>query len=184
MIGERLARYFEIPGIAMLVLHHEFRDGRARPSGPAFGLALTPTGRVRLALVPRSHRFRVDVIEAQGMSHLVPLDRRGEFAERPSFHAVEDLGHRGLGDAEIGGDLILRPAEHGQVHGAAFARANPRARVVTVLPATATSTARRQAHGVLRLEARADRGRTTCWPVNASHRVTVAWTYVGSISIA
>ena len=113
------------------------------------------------------------------MSHLVPLDRRGEFAERPSFHAVEDLGHRGLGDAEIGGDLMLRPAEHGQVHGAEFARANPRARVVTVLPATATSTARRQAHGVLRLEARADRGRTTCWPVNASPRVTVAWTCVG-----
>ena len=74
MIGERLARYFEIPGIAMLVLHHEFRDGRARPSGPAFGLALTPTGRVRLALVPRSHRFRVEC--DRGAGYVAPCAAR------------------------------------------------------------------------------------------------------------
>ena len=35
MIGERLARYFEIPGIAMLVLHHEFAATVAPgPPGP------------------------------------------------------------------------------------------------------------------------------------------------------
>ena len=89
------------------------------------------------------------MIEPQGVPRPLPADGVRELAEHAQLGTGKEFRDRRLTDPEVGGDLMMRPAEHGEFHRAEIACANPRARFVAPVPAPATATARRGAHRAL-----------------------------------
>jgi hypothetical protein len=84
LVSERFPCLVQIPRIAMLVFYDEFRDGRPG-AGTTLCLTLTSPSRVRLALVPCSKGLGVEVVQAERLSRLLPLNGIGEFAQETGF---------------------------------------------------------------------------------------------------
>ena len=141
-IGQRLPGFVEIAGIAVLVLDDDLGDGRPRTAGAALRLPLAAARGVGFALFPGAHRFGKHALESQGVSRLLPTDGLSQFAQHARLEAREQLGHRRLTDAQLRGDLMLRPAEDGQFHRPQLPRAHSRAGFMAALPASTTSTTR------------------------------------------
>jgi hypothetical protein len=126
-------------------------------------------------------RLTKQVLELPRLLGLVARDSRDVVAHPPVIHAPQDLGHGGLAHAERARDVVLAAAFRGELHDLLLALANAQPRFASALSAATAGPP--GAHRALR--AAVGRPRAVARrPVNASHRVIVACTYRGSMSIA
>src|SRR5688500_3815182 len=139
VVREGFPRFFQVPRIAVLDLGDDLGN-RGAGSGTRLRLALSASGHVRFAVSPCPHRLSEEVLEAQRLSSFLALDRLCELLQNPELHTFQELRYARLANAEIRGDLMLRPSEIGEFQGTEFARTNAGARFVAALTAAAAST--------------------------------------------